>query len=376
MESALPSNISDNLETQASESNLMDAAQYSAISANDGNSDLLQSSITEDTEMKATFVPRDTYFRQQYGAIYTLNFMLRNKPQLVDWMVEKGLVGSILAAIGTAPYTEIQLAGVRLLLLVHELSPDCNAAMATLLPKELLVILLSEVENSLQYLTAPMCVCLRRIGKLVQSNWTEYFTAAVFPSTTVHLSNVEGRDSFPTATELSPTVQEIQQQCVTLAELAKDGLFTISQNMPVIFLDETFRHHMMTKTSAATHSATSVARFLHLTEVGEAQILADPDLEGFRKYLPKSEGAGMEDDFEKFGIGHFQLDDDEGHQDEQGAMTDIEAAMLEDALKAMDDPGQEEEDEEEGDERESYGADGSNGDEVPATSNGSAEKPP
>ncbi|CAG7838171.1 unnamed protein product [Allacma fusca] len=352
MESALPCNISDNLETRGvSDYNLADTSHFNP-SGNDGNREILTSSTTlvSDANSKAAFIQRDTYFRLQYGAVYTLSFMLKNKPQLVDWLVEKGIVGSILATIGTAPYTEIQLAGVRLLLLVHELSPECNAAVAVLLPKKLLVILLSEGENSLQYLTAPMCVSLRRIGRSVQSNWTEYFTTAVFPTTTTRINIIDGKNSIPQVLDLSPTIQQIQQECEVLMDLTKDGLFTTSQTMPIIYLDETYRNQLMIKTSATSHSTTSVARFLPLSEVGEAQILADSELEGFRKYLPKAEGAGMEDDFEKFGIGHFQLDDDDdgGQEHEQGAMTDLEAAMLEDALKAMDEhSGQEEEEEEE-----------------------------
>ena len=83
----------------------------------------------------------------------------------------------------------------------------------------------------------------------------------------------------------------------------------MAESMPIIYLDEAYRDLLLTKTGAlGFKSATSLARFMRPGEVGEAQIQADPALESFRKYLVTgAEGAG-DDNFEKFGLGPFNLE--------------------------------------------------------------------
>jgi hypothetical protein len=57
-------------------------------------------------------------------------------------MIEKGVIGSLLTGMGTASYTEVQNAAIQLLLLIHELSPDCSIALSYLLPKKFLLVFL------------------------------------------------------------------------------------------------------------------------------------------------------------------------------------------------------------------------------------------
>lgn len=84
----------------------------------------------------------DIFCRQQLGSLFVLGFMLKNRKDFGTWMIQKGVIGSLLSAIGTASFFQVQLSAIRLLLLLHEATSDCVAALTYLLPKKLISIIL------------------------------------------------------------------------------------------------------------------------------------------------------------------------------------------------------------------------------------------